>query len=75
MGDSLGTVLILGYTVWAIYSGWKFVSNKIPSLNEPGGLYLTGKIVLSVLIGYVIGAFTLLGLILGIFLIVFKKSQ
>ena len=65
MNDIL-PVIVLIYTGWAIYSGWKFVTNRIPALNERKGVKVAGKVVLSVMIGYVIGAITLVIAIWGI---------
>ena len=52
------TVLILAYTAWAIYSGYKVLSGRSEPLN------IIVKIALSVVVGYVIAAFYLIYLIL-----------
>ena len=60
------TVLILAYTVWAIYSGFKFLSGKSEWLDKTEPLNLIVKIVLSVIVGYVIAAFYLIYLIVKV---------
>lgn len=65
-GDSVfGTILVV-YTLWAIYSGWRFSEEKFPDFK--GGVpQLIGKILLSLIIGYVIGT---IKIIKWIFLII-----
>lgn len=66
------TVVILIYTAWAIYSGWKITTRRIPALNKrtPNKDWkkdlprIIGKVIVSVLIGYVFGAFYFIGLVL-----------
>ena len=58
------TVLILAYTVWAIYSGYKVLSGRSQWLDRRAPLNIIVKIVLSVVVGYVIAAFYLIYLIL-----------
>lgn len=58
------TVLILAYTAWAIYSGFKFLSGRSEWLDRSAPLNIIVKIVLSILVGYVIAAFYLIYLIL-----------
>lgn len=70
--DGILPVIVLAYTGWAIYSGWKFVTNRIPALNERKGLVIAAKVVLSVVIGYVIGAITLA---IGIFTLFHHLSK
>lgn len=62
-------LIIVIYTIWAIYSGWKFVTNRIPNLNQQKVSYITIKVILSVAIGYVIGSITLL---IGIFTLLYS---
>lgn len=57
------TVLILAYTVWAIYSGYKVLSGRSEWLDRRAPLNMIIKIVLSVAVGYVIAAFYLIYLI------------
>lgn len=57
------TVLILAYTVWAIYSGYKVLSGRSEWLDRRAPLNMIVKIVLSVAVGYVIAAFYLIYLI------------
>ena len=58
------TVLILAYTAWAIYSGYKVVSGRSEWLDRRAPLNMVVKIALSVGVGYVIAAFYLIYLIL-----------
>lgn len=58
------TVLILAYTAWAVYSGYKVLSGRSEWLDRRAPLNIAVKIALSVVIGYVIAAFYLIYLIL-----------
>jgi hypothetical protein len=58
------TVLILAYTAWAIYSGYKVLSGRSEWLDRRAPLNIIVKIALSVVVGYVIAAFYLIYLIL-----------
>lgn len=58
------TVLILAYTAWAIYSGYKVMSGRSEWLDRRAPLNIIVKIALSVVVGYVIAAFYLIYLIL-----------
>ena len=58
------TVLILAYTAWAIYSGFKVLSGRSEWLDRRAPLNMIVKIILSVVVGYVIAAFYLIYLIL-----------
>lgn len=58
------TVLILAYTAWAIYSGYKVLSGRSEWLDRRAPLNMIVKIALSVVVGYVIAAFYLIYLIL-----------
>ena len=58
------TVLILAYTAWAIYSGYKVLSGRSVRLDRRAPLNMIVKIALSVVVGYVIAAFYLIYLIL-----------
>ena len=57
-------LLILAYTAWAIYSGYKVLSGRSEWLDRRAPLNIIVKIVLSVVAGYVIAAFYLIYLIL-----------
>ena len=59
------TVLILAYTAWAIYSGYKVLSGRSEWLDRRAPLNMIVKIALSVVVGYVIAAFYLIYLILN----------
>ena len=59
MDDSIVTILALAYTAWAIYSGYKFLSGRSEWLDQKAPLNMIVKIALSIVIGYVIGAFYL----------------
>ena len=68
--ESLGTVLILAYTVWAIYSGYIILTGRSEWLDRRAPLNMLVKAFLSVIVGYFIAAFYLIYLILklvGIF--------
>lgn len=56
-------VLILAYTAWAIYSGYKVLSGRSEWLDRRAPLNRIVKIALSVAVGYVIAAFYLIYLI------------
>jgi len=58
------TVLILAYTAWAIYSGYKVLSGRSEWLDRRAPLNMIVKIALGVVVGYVIAAFYLIYLIL-----------
>lgn len=58
------TVLILAYTAWAIYSGYKVLLGRSEWLDRRAPLNMIVKIALSVVVGYVIAAFYLIYLIL-----------
>jgi uncharacterized integral membrane protein len=58
------TILILAYTAWAIYSGYKVLSGRLEWLDRRAPLNMIVKIVLSVVVGYVIAVFYLIYLIL-----------
>lgn len=60
----MGTLLILAYTAWAIYSGYKVLSGRSEWLDRKAPLNMIVKIVLSVVVGYVIAAFYLIYLML-----------
>lgn len=56
-------ILVLIYTAWAIYSGFKVVSGRNSWLDTKKPINIIVKIFLSILVGYVIAAFYLIYLI------------
>lgn len=54
------TVLILTYTLWAIYSGYKVLSGRSEWLDRSAPLNIIVKIALSVIVGYVVAVFYLI---------------
>ena len=56
--------MILAYTAWAIYSGYKVLTGRSAWLDTRAPLNLVCKCVLSVLLGYVIAGFYLIYLVL-----------
>ena len=58
------TLLILAYTAWAIYSGYKVLTGRSEWLDRKEPINIAVKIVLSIGAGYIIGAFYLIYLIL-----------
>ncbi len=57
------TILILGYTVWAIYSGYKVISGRSEWLDKQKPFNILVKIVLSIFVGYIIAGFYLIYLV------------
>lgn len=62
--DGIWLVVILAYTAWAIYSGYKLLSGRSEWLDRRAPLNMIVKIVLSVIVGYFVAAFYLIYLIL-----------
>lgn len=58
--------ILIAYTLWALYSGYQFVGNRVALVQRPGIYYRVLHVILGVTIGYVIGAFTLIKLIIGV---------
>lgn len=58
------TILIIAYSAWAIYSGFKVLTGRSAWLDTKAPINMIVKILLSVVVGYVIGAFYLIYLIL-----------
>lgn len=56
-------ILVLIYTAWAIFSGFKVISGRNAWLDTKKPVNIIVKILLSILIGYVIAAFYLIYLI------------
>ena len=55
----MSTILVLAYTVWAFYSGFKVLSGRSEWLDRVAPLNLIVKIALSLVVGYIIAAFYL----------------
>lgn len=58
------TILIIAYSAWAIYSGFKVLTGRSAWLDTKAPVNMIVKILLSVVVGYAIGAFYLIYLIL-----------
>ena len=56
--------LIIAYSLWAVYSGFRVLSGKIEWLDRMEPVNLIVKIVLSIVLGYLIGGFYLVYLAL-----------
>ena len=56
--------LILAYTVWAIYSGYKVVSGRSEWLDRHSPLNAIVKAIICTVVCYVIGAFYLIYIII-----------
>ena len=57
-------VVILAYTAWAIYSGYKVLTGRSEWLDRTAPLNMAVKIVWSIGVGYVIGGLYLIYVIL-----------
>lgn len=64
MDNSVVTIILIIYSIWAIYSGWKVISDRSVWLDTKAPVNTIVKIILSIALGYVIGAFYLIYLIL-----------
>lgn len=58
------TLIVLAYTAWAFYSGYKILSGRSEWLDRRAPLNIACKLALSVVLGYFIAAFYLIYLIL-----------
>ena len=56
--------LIIAYSLWAVFSGFRVLSGKVEWLDRMEPVNLIVKIVLSIALGYVIGGFYLVYLVL-----------
>lgn len=68
--DGLIPILIIAYTAWAIYSGFKIVSGRSEWLDRKEPINIIVKVLACIVVGYIVGAFYLIYLILkliGIF--------
>lgn len=63
MDNGIVVIIVLAYTAWAIYSGFKVLSGRSEWLDRKAPLNMIIKIVLSIVIGYFIAAFYLIYLI------------
>lgn len=61
-------ILYYLYLIWALFAGWKFMNGRINFLEQKGILYILLKVIVSWIVGLVLG---LLLLILYIAKIVF----
>lgn len=58
-------ITIIGlYTIWALYSGYKFMSGRVAWLEEKKPLNVAVKLLLSLIVGYVIAVFYLILILL-----------
>lgn len=60
------TILIIAYSAWAIYSGFKVLTGRSEWLDTKSPVNIIVKIVLSIVVGYIIGVFYLVYIILKI---------
>lgn len=58
------TIILIVYTAWAIYSGYKVVSGRNEWLDRKQPVNIVVKAVVSIVVGYIIAAFYLIYLIL-----------
>ena len=56
-------IIIILYTIWAIYSGFKVVSGRSEWLDTKAPLNMIVKVIVSIVVGYFVGAFYLIYLI------------
>lgn len=56
----MGTVIAIVYTLWAIYSGYKVMSHR----SDWGKMNIVFKVVLVVIVGYLVGAFYFIHVVL-----------
>lgn len=56
-------LLVLAYTIWAVYSGYKVVSGRSEWLDKNSAVNRMVKAITCLLVGYIIGVFYLLYLI------------
>lgn len=57
-------IIIIAYTIWAVYSGYKVLSGRNEWLDRRAPASIAVKCVLSLVVGYFIAAFYLIYLIL-----------
>lgn len=64
MDNSVIAIIVIIYSAWAIYSGFKVLTGRSAWLDTKAPVNMIVKIVLIVVVGYVIGVFYLIYLIL-----------
>lgn len=57
-------ILYVLYTLWAFYSGFRFVSGRSEWLDRSSPSNFIVKLIISMAVGYIIGGFYLIYLIL-----------
>lgn len=57
-------IVLIVYTAWAMYSGYKVVSGRSEWLDRKEPVNIAAKVVVSIGVGYIIAAFYLIYLIL-----------
>jgi len=62
-------IIMILYVFWAWFAGWKFLTGRIAWCEQPGVPNKIVKAILSIIVGYVIGAFYL---IYWIFKLIFR---
>lgn len=60
-------IILIVYTAWAIYSGYKMVSGRNEWLDRKAPVNIAVKAVVCVVVGYIIAAFYFIYLILKLF--------
>lgn len=63
MDNSVIVIIVLIYSAWAIYSGFKVMTGCSAWLDTKAPVNMIVKILISVVVGYVIGVFYLIYLI------------
>ena len=66
MDKGLLAIIIIAYSAWAIYSGYKFLTGRSPWLDQKALKNRIVKVLLSIVVGYFIGAFYLISVIFKI---------
>lgn len=66
------TLLIVVYSIWAIYTGFAIVSGRSVWLDSPTAVSIIVKIILSIIVGYFIAGFYLMYLIFRIVLAILR---
>ena len=67
MDNGVIAIIVLIYSVWAIYSGFRVLTGRSVWLDTKAPVNMIVKVLLSVVIGYVIGVFYLIYLIFKLF--------
>ena len=70
--DGIVIIIVLIYTAWAIYSGYKVVSGRSEWLDRKEPASMIVKFGLALILGYFIGAFYFFYLILKVLHIFWK---